>query len=185
MQSPHLLPVSEEGTYALLSVTDSQACSGGLVSGTTTVKVLSPPSDYPGIVASGPVSFCLGESVRLTASTGFDQYLWSTGEVTRTILIQQSGHYTFMGGTHNCFGPSSPPISVLAHPLAEPPVILASGPLHFCTGDSIRLSAPAGYGLYSWSTGAKSRSITVRNSGQYRVKVGYTGCVIGDSNPLR
>jgi hypothetical protein len=183
-RSPYLLQVSQAGTYTLQSVTDDHRCSNGLVSGTATVNVIPLPTDYPDIIASGPVSFCLGESVHLTASSGFDSYRWSTGETTRTILVQQSGQYTVAGSNNRCFGPSSPPIRVSALPLAEMPTILASGPLNFCAGDSVRLSAPAGYGLYSWNTGASTRSITVRNSGQYWVKAGNIGCISSASSPV-
>jgi hypothetical protein len=183
-QTPYMLPVKEAGTYSLLSVADDRSCANGMVSGTATVKVIEAPSDYPDIITSGPIEFCIGGSVTLIASLGFDKYLWSTGETSRSILVQQSGKYWVAGGKLNCYGPPSREISISAQPTFDQATILASGPLSFCVGDSVILSAPQGYSLYTWSNRAKTRSITVKTSGQYQVKVGYPGCVSDDSSPV-
>lgn len=37
---------------------------------------------------------CAGEAVTITADAGFDSYLWSTGETTPTIIIEEAGTYT-------------------------------------------------------------------------------------------
>jgi len=39
-------------------------------------------------------SYCEGEDVLLTADSGFDSYLWSTGETTPSIIVNSSGNYT-------------------------------------------------------------------------------------------
>lgn len=46
-----------------------------------------------------------------------------------------------------------------------------SGSLIFCSGDSVILSAPAGFTQYLWSNNKKSKKITVKNSGIYFVTV--------------
>ena len=46
----------------------------------------------PTITTSGPLSFCSGGSVNLTASTG-TAYLWSSGATTRSITVTASGNY--------------------------------------------------------------------------------------------
>src|SRR5688572_3651083 len=52
-----------------------------------------------------------------------------------------------------------------------------SGPLTFCQGDSVILTASTG-SSYSWSNGAKTRSITVKSSGKYSVSVtNAAGCI--------
>ncbi len=51
------------------------------------------PSSGPTIAASGPLTFCSGGSVSLTASTG-TSYLWSTGATTRSITVTGSGNYS-------------------------------------------------------------------------------------------
>jgi hypothetical protein len=52
----------------------------------------------PTITANGPLSFCSGDSVTLTASSGTD-YLWSTGATTQSIVVHNSGNYSV---TVNC-----------------------------------------------------------------------------------
>ncbi|MBL7967500.1 MAG: T9SS type A sorting domain-containing protein [Prolixibacteraceae bacterium] len=47
----------------------------------------------PTIEANGPTSFCEGGSVTLTSSPGVS-YLWSNGEVTKSIIASTSGSYT-------------------------------------------------------------------------------------------
>lgn len=47
----------------------------------------------PTITASGPTTFCNGDSVTLTASSG-STYLWSNGASTQSIKAKVSGNYT-------------------------------------------------------------------------------------------
>lgn len=45
--------------------------------------------------------------------------------------------------------------------------LTASGPLAFCTGDSVRLDAGADFIEYRWSSGETTRFLTVKRSGSY------------------
>src|SRR5688572_13586677 len=45
------------------------------------------------ITASGPTTFCEGNSVSITASPGAS-YLWSNGETTQTIYVDKAGSYS-------------------------------------------------------------------------------------------
>jgi gliding motility-associated-like protein len=51
---------------------------------------------------------CTGEAVTLSADDGFDSYLWSTGEVMSSIVVDQDGTYTVAITT---FHPVSPFLS--------------------------------------------------------------------------
>ncbi|HOY12380.1 MAG TPA: cellulose binding domain-containing protein, partial [Saprospiraceae bacterium] len=52
-----------------------------------------------------------------------------------------------------------------------------SGPTNFCVGDSVSLSAPAGFESYLWSNGSTSPSIQVTQSGSFTVVVtNSNGC---------
>ncbi len=66
-------------------------------------------SFIPIITASGPTTFCVGDSVTLTASSG-SSYLWSTGATTQSIKAYASGSYTV---TVNCV--QSSPVVVTAN----------------------------------------------------------------------
>jgi len=62
------------------------------------------------------------------------------------------------------------------------PAITAGGPTTFCSGNSVTLSSSAGTG-YLWSNGEITPSITVKQSGNYTVKVSNSsGCFSLESN---
>lgn len=149
--------VKAAGSY---SVTTSGACGG--ISQATIVVVNA--SAIPTITASGPLSFCLGDSVTLTSSTA-SHYTWSTGDTTQIITIKVAGNYT-VTTPGLCAGVSMPAIVSLNSFLA--PTITASGPLNLCIGDSVKLTASLATG-YLWSTSDTTRTITVRDSGIYSV----------------
>jgi hypothetical protein len=52
-------------------------------------------SIVPTITASGPTTFCAGDSVLLTASSGTN-YLWSSGATTQSISATTTGNYTVL-----------------------------------------------------------------------------------------
>ena len=52
--------------------------------------------------------------------------------------------------------------------VVAPQTIAAAGPTVFCTGQSVDLSAPAGFS-YQWSTGANTQTITATTAGNYKV----------------
>lgn len=56
------------------------------------VYTLSAPTN-PTITASGPTTFCQGDSVTLTSSTA-SAYLWSNGATTQSITVYSSGIYS-------------------------------------------------------------------------------------------
>ncbi|PLX25949.1 MAG: hypothetical protein C0600_11475 [Ignavibacteria bacterium] len=58
--------------------------------------------------------------------------------------------------------------------------ITASGPLAFCEGDSVLLDAGAGYSAYKWSSGERSRFLTVTRQGNY-----FVACLDAQGQTLR
>jgi|GEM_PF-1389806 len=61
-------------------------------------------------------------------------------------------------------------VEILGSACISIPEVEAGGPLSFCQGSTVVLTAPEGYS-YRWSTGATSRSIVVANSGAYSVTI--------------
>lgn len=156
--------VNTSGTYSVVG-TDANGCStqtGGI---TVTVN----PNPVPTITADGPSTFCDGGSVMLTSSLA-DSYLWSTGDVTQSIVVTLSGTFTVsIVDAQGCGGTSAPfTVEVLDNPN---PVIAPDGPTAFCDGDSVTLSAPANFEAYLWSTGDTLESIVVYAAGNYSVTV--------------
>lgn len=59
---------------------------------TTSFNVIVSPK--PIIAMPDSYGLCQGNSTTLTAPEGFETYLWSTGEITRIISINEPGNYT-------------------------------------------------------------------------------------------
>ena len=129
------------------------------------------------ITAGGATTFCAGGSVTLTASTGAS-YLWSNGAQTQSITVNAGGsYYVTVTTAAGCSNTSAATI-VTVNPLPTAN-ILANGPLTFCQGGSVTLSAsPVVAGnTYLWSNGATTASINVTSSATITVTVtSAAGC---------
>ena len=140
---------------------------------------VDPAAATPVITASGPTTFCQGGSVTLTASSGAS-YLWSNGATTQSTTIQAGGSYTVTVTDANGCSAISAPATVTVQPLPSA-VVTASGPLSFCDGGSVTLTAAEG-AAWLWSNGATTQSITVTDSGSYSVTItGANGCSVTSS----
>ena len=151
------ITVTAVGSY---SVTTTGACAGASAATVVTIN----PASIPTITASGPLTFCQGGSILLTSSAS-GGYLWSTGATTQSITVTASGNYSVT--TSGSCGGTSVATPVTVTPLLVP-TITASGPLGFCQGDSVILTASSS-SEYLWSTGATTRNITVKAAGSYSV----------------
>jgi hypothetical protein len=141
------------------------------------------------ITPGGPTTFCIGDSVLLTANAG-NTYLWSNGAVTQTTMIHSSGTYdvavTYLNGCTRISAPVT--VSVNPQPVA---VVTSSRSLAFCTGDSVILSATAGMTDYLWSSGQTTQTISVLATNTFEVAItNANGCkdtsavVSVDVNPI-
>lgn len=71
-------------------------------SSTTTNGILTVDAVLlPTITASGPLTFCLGQSVTLTSSSAINNQ-WSTGETTQSIVVTGADDYTVKVSNNNC-----------------------------------------------------------------------------------
>lgn len=110
-----------------------------------TIIVTVVPLPSPGITASGPTSFCIGDSVTLTAASA-TSYLWNTTATTQSITVGASGTYTvtITNGT-GCSATATQAVTVFSLP-----------PIDAGSNDSICLSVNAnllasGGVSYVWS----------------------------------
>ncbi len=124
------------------------------------------------ITAGGPTTFCAGGSVTLSAPNA-GSYAWSTGATSQAITVTTSGTYS-VTVTTGCRTATNT-ITVTVNPL--PIVIVEMTASDICPNDSATLTAPAGMASYLWSTGATTRSIVVRGTGNYSVTItNAAGC---------
>jgi hypothetical protein len=168
------ITVNSSGNYGVRAVVGYGTCQGQ-PSAATTVTVQPAPT-APTVTASGPTSFCQGGSVTLTASAA-SGYLWSNGATTQSITVSSSGNYSVKATNANgCQSASSVATNVTVNPTPATPVISTSGPITFCQGGSVALTASTA-SAYLWSNGATTQSIAVNNSGSFTVRVtNASGC---------
>ncbi len=122
----------------------------------------------PVVSIVGALAFCAGDSVVLSGPTGYPSYLWSTGDTTRSIVVRTSGVITLrVDDGLGCAGISAP-IAVTVH---QPPQPVISGPVSFCTGDTITLTLTGAGGVVRWSTGDTTTAIRLAASGLVTVTV--------------
>jgi gliding motility-associated-like protein len=161
--------------------TTSYGCDSIVVT-TLTVN----PNPLASITASGPLNFCTGDSVILTANGG-TSFSWSTGDTSQSITVYTPGTYSVVVSDSNgCSGNASANVNVVPPPNAT---ISPAGPISMCSGDSATLTASAGTS-WQWSTGETSQSIVVTDPGSYYVIVSNGSCedtsasVVVNVNPL-
>jgi PKD repeat protein len=132
-------------------------------------------------VSTTSYTYCQGATavqLSATASTGnsLAWYTVATGGTSAsaapTPSTSTAGTFTFYVSQKNTAGDESPRVAITVVVNAAPatPTISANGPLTFCEGSGVTLSAPTS-DSYSWSTGSVAQSIIVTTAGSYTVTV--------------
>ena len=163
------ITVADPGSYYVI-VFDENGCRG--VSAPVSVIINSNP--VPVITADGPITFCEGGSVTLTSSSA-NGYSWSNGATTQSITVTSTGDYKVtVTDANGCSGSSD-----IIHVEVNSAVVVsvtANGPVEFCEGASVTLTANASNAAsYQWYlngdaiAGANGTSIVVTNAGDYYV----------------
>ena len=174
------ITVSAGGSYTV-QVFNVEGCSSVL--SIPTVVTLSSNPAQPSITASGPTTFCNGNSVTLTSSAG-SSYLWSNGATTQSITTTLAGNYSvIVSNSFGCSSVSSNIINITVNPGPGIPTI-TGGPLNFCQGGNVTLSAPPGF-TYLWSNGNTAQNITLSNSANVTVTItDANGCSVSSATTI-
>lgn len=166
------IALSASGTFNV-TIADVNGCTA---TSTNTVFTVLPPPVAPNITASGPLSFCTGDSVTLTSSVS-STYLWSTGATTQSITVYGTGAYSVINtDAAGCVTPSSAVTNTTMFAVPPAPIITVGGPTTFCYGNNVVLTSSLAAG-YFWSNTFNTQSITVTSSGTYNLTiVDVNGC---------
>ncbi|MCC6251582.1 MAG: gliding motility-associated C-terminal domain-containing protein [Bacteroidia bacterium] len=161
------LTVQQSGSYY---VSVANTC-GTVQSDTAVVNILTIPQS-PVITAGGPTTICSTGSVTLT-SNAQQNYLWSNGETTQSIIVNQSGTYfVTTTATNGCSSTSNSITVNVSTPLNATDL---GGPYTQCGGSITLDAANAGNNAtYLWSNGETTQTITVSTSGNYSVQITNT-----------
>ena len=171
------------GTVELMVTDDASTCTAR-TSVTVDVNTVLTPS----ITTEGRTVLCSGETTILRAPAGYQSYLWSTNEISDSIVVSQPGSYTVaVRSAGGCSGTST--AVVITQAQSPAPVITTQDATSFCAGDSSRLDAGGGYATYLWwrdtqPVGGAERYLTVSESGNYTVTVTNGNGCEGTSPPL-
>lgn len=162
------IKVKNGGTYSV-TVTDNNGCIG------SSSKVITMHQNpVASVTSSGNLSFCQGKTVTLSANAA-SSYLWSNGETQKDLVVGNSGSYSVtITDVNGCKAKSAATqVNVSLYPK---PTITAIGAKEFCQGDSVKLEASES-NVYLWSNGATTKSIVVKQTGEFTVNGGDgTGC---------
>jgi len=161
------------GNYSV-SVVDANGCSD--ISTNYVITNAAPPTAT--ITNSGSNVLCAGDSTILSAPSGMSSYLWSDGSTSQSLTVAAAGNYSV---TVTNAGGCSATSTILAISTSQitAPMIVTSGALEFCQGESVTLGVPQGYAGYSWNTGTGFSQIVANQSGSYFVTVSNTdGCAV-------
>ena len=107
-------------------------------------------------------TLCDKQKLTLNATNPGNNYLWSTGETTRSVIISTAGVYWVKETTGTC----SQTDTIHVAPVPSPLVSLGPDAI-LCQGASIALNAGNPGSSYLWSTGINTQTITISSSGDY------------------
>ncbi len=162
------ITVDASGNYNV-DVTSSIGCLAS--SNVVVVDVLSATASA---IALGPTTFCPGDNVSLTASSG-SSYLWSNGEVTQTINVSQPGNYSVQVLNNNGCPANSNLIAVNLS--SYPQIALTADKLAGCNPMKVNFISntitDAG-STYFWDFGDGTTSTASNPSHQYTTPGQYT-----------
>jgi gliding motility-associated-like protein len=159
------IEVVDSGWYSV-SVIDGNGCES-----TDSIEVQI--TDFLTPIITGNQGICPGDTIDLVIAEGFAGYLWSTGDTSNSIKINQPGIYNVtVDDGNSCSGEAA--ISVEAFIAIEPEI---NGITHFCSGTTATLYSNQEFDQYLWSDGSLNSSLEVNVSGTYTLSVHDTnGC---------
>ncbi|NLY22239.1 MAG: gliding motility-associated C-terminal domain-containing protein [Bacteroidales bacterium] len=115
----------------------------------------------PLINLGNDTTICYADTITISATAGYTDYLWNTGETTNSIIVIPSDTTTYIVTVTNTYGcTASDDITINVRPDIG---IDAGIDQSICEGQSAILSASGGIS-YQWSTGETTATITVTPS---------------------
>jgi hypothetical protein len=121
----------------------------------------------PIVSASDNLEFCAGGTLELSTATA-DSYLWSNGETTQAIIVDQSGDYSVTVTNANGCSNTSALTVVVVNPLPAQPIVTPAGPIDLCSPSTVILTSSYATGNL-WSNNETTDSIVVSTGGTYSV----------------
>lgn len=147
------IAVTAPGVYTA-SVTNS--CGNG----TASITVSSLPIPSVSVTPSSTV-LCNGQSVVATANSNVNDYNWTTGAVTNTVLLSSAGTYSVFSS--NSCGTANAAITITQQNLS--PLNISASSLSICPNQTATLTVIGGNAPYTWSNSSSTGSAVVTGGG--------------------
>jgi len=167
LQRTSSITINTAGTYKVTAI--DSFCT---VSDSITITT----NPYPVINLGKDTALCKPDSLLLTAQANGAKYMWSTGNSTQSIYVNQTGNYIATVAKNGCV--SRDTIKVDFNIM---PVISLGNDTLICQGDNIKLDATTSGASYKWSTGSTSSFIYAFNPHKYTVEITRGACKTKDS----
>lgn len=153
----HIIEVNQTGKYSVITKSNCGTSDDAI-----DVQVVEMPSNK--VTIDGNLSFCEGDSIKLTAN-GTGSYEWSNKDIAKQTYISKAGSYT-VKITNDICSIKSDVINTKVNP--NPIVKLNHKDTTIVIGSEITLIAK-GAKEYVWSDDSKLDSIKVNKAGTYKV----------------
>ena len=152
--------ITTSGNY-IVTVTDINGCTA-----TASQIITVNPSPLPTITASGPLTFCQGDSVVFNVGA-FASYNWSNSSTTPSITITASGTYIVtVTNSFGCTGTASQSVTVIPIPLVSSAFIADT--LHGCNPLTVHFTNNSSNGVtFFWNFGDGFTDTTINPTHTY------------------
>lgn len=164
-------PIASPSSTTTYTVTVSGGDANCTATAQVTVTVNTPTVS---ITPAGSTNICPGASVQLNATAGLNNYVWTTPSGTQSgqsISASAAGNYSVTAQDANGCPATSAPITITQ--LSVPALTISpAGPLNLCSGQSLNLTATAGFSNYLFTTPSGTivgSSISATQAGNYFV----------------
>ncbi|MFA7326159.1 MAG: T9SS type A sorting domain-containing protein [Candidatus Kapaibacterium sp.] len=167
--------VSESGNFKLI-ITDSR--TGCIDSTEITIKV---EDNLQPAINGGDI--CSGQSATLEVLPNDPSYsyLWSNGESTPVIVVNQAGTYSVTVSKAGCVGTAETTVNESPTPTFE-----IIGESIICNNETASLSSSEDFDEYLWSTNEITKEIEVTEAGTYTLTVTDTnGCTATKTHEVK
>lgn len=145
------------GSFTSSSVMQNESCIGG----TGSYYLFDDVGVYEFTALPDTVILCDGEMREIGPPFLDAKYQWSTGAATSSIQISKEGRYIRSTIMRNCTVYDTVTVLEMNRLVAGFPVDTL-----ICEGEILKINIPVP-GIYTWSTGANSSEVWVKNAGLY------------------
>ncbi len=165
-----------DSTYSFIASTTTsyEIISAGVCTYVDTVSVTVASFPDPQLTAT-PQMVCNGDSAFLIVANGFNNVVWSTGQVAQFIYVNSPGSYSVeVTDVNNCS--SSDTVQIDFFPALNASIV-GNPASPYCDGDTVVFGTANPWVSYNWTTGDSTPTVTLTSSLSLGVEVTDTnGC---------